>query len=70
MQDNSVNKESNEGSIFQMKKVIEWILDSYVRSTGFQVHFLNDRGERIFSPSSCIRNGSAFCVKRGSGLEI
>jgi len=39
MQNNSVNKEPNEVNIFQMKKVIEWILDSYVRLWGFQIHF-------------------------------
>ena len=61
MQNNSVNKEPNDVNIFQMKKVIEWILDSYVRLTEFQVHFLNNQGERIFSPSNSLGNGSAFC---------
>jgi len=69
MQDNFVNKESNEGNIFQMEKVIKWILDSYVRSTGFQVHFLNNKGERIFSPSSSIKNGCAFCKLIQSSSE-
>ena len=69
MQNNSVNKEFNEGNIFQMEKVIQWILDSYVRSTGFQVHFLNNKGERIFSPSSSIKNGSAFCKLIQSSSE-
>ena len=69
MQNNSVNKESNKVKILQLKKVIEWILDSYVRSTGFQVHFLNDKGERIFLPSSSIRNGSAFCKLIQSSSE-
>ena len=61
MQNNLVNKEPNDVYIFQMEKVIKWILDSYVRLTGFQIHFLNDKGERIFSPSGSIRNGCAFC---------
>lgn len=61
MQNNSVNKEPNDVNIFQMEKVIKWILDSYVRLTGLQIHFLNDKGERIFSPSNSLRNGCAFC---------
>ena len=69
MQNNSVNKEPNDVNIFQMEKVIEWILDSYVRLTGFQIHFLNNKGERIFSPSSSIRNGSAFCKLIQSNSE-
>jgi len=69
MQDNFVNKESNEGNIFQMEKIIKWILDSYVRLTEFQVHFLNNKGERIFSPSSSIKNGSAFCKLIQSSSE-
>ena len=69
MQNNLVNKDPNDVYIFQMEKVIKWILDSYVRLTGFQVHFLNDRGERIFSPSSSIRNGSAFCKLIQSSSE-
>ena len=55
MQNNSANKEPNEVNIFQMEKVIKWILDSYIRSTGFQVHFLNNKGERIFFPPDSIR---------------
>jgi len=39
MQNNSVNKELNDVNIFQMEKVIKWILDSYLRLTGFQIHF-------------------------------
>ena len=69
MQDNFVNKEPNDVNIFQMEKVIKWILDSYVRLTGFQIHFLNDKGDRIFSPSSSIRNGSAFCKLIQSSSE-
>ena len=61
MENNSVNKEPNDVNIFQMKEVIEWILNSYVKSTEFQVHFLNNKGEKIFSPSSSLRNLSAFC---------
>ena len=72
MQNNSVNsvsKEPNELNIFQMKKIIEWILDSYVRLTGFQIHFLNDQGERTFSPSSSLRNGCAFCKLIQTSIE-
>lgn len=69
MKNNSVNKEFNEGNIFQMKRVIEWILDSYVRLTGLQIHFLNDKGEIIFLPPSSIRNGSAFCKLIQSSSE-
>jgi len=69
MQNNLANKEPNEGSIFKIKKVIEWILDSYVKLTGFQIHFFNDKGERIFSPSSSIRSESAFCKLIQSSSE-
>lgn len=69
MQNNLVNKESNDVNIFQMKKVIEWILDSYVRLTEFQVHFLNNKGGRIFSPSNSLKNGSAFCKLVQSSSE-
>ncbi|MCK4308891.1 MAG: PocR ligand-binding domain-containing protein, partial [Candidatus Atribacteria bacterium] len=61
MQDNLVNKEPNDVNIFQMKKVIEWILDSYVRSTGFQVHFFNNKGEKMFLSSSSTKNECTFC---------
>jgi len=61
MQNNSVNKESNDINIFQMEKVIKWILDSYVRLTGFQIHFLNNKAEKTFSPSNSLKKGSAFC---------
>jgi len=69
MQNNSVNKEFNERNIFQMEKIIKWILDSYVRLTEFQVHFLNNKGERIFSPSNSFRNGSTFCKLIQSSSE-
>ena len=69
MQNNSVNKEFNERNIFQMEKIIKWILDSYVRLTEFQVHFLNNKGERIFSPSNSLKNGSAFCKLIQSSSE-
>jgi len=69
MQNNSTNKEPSDESIFQMKKVIKWILDSYVRSTRFQVHFLNNKGERIFSPSNSLKNGCSFCKLIQSSSE-
>ncbi len=69
MQNNSVNKEPNDVNIFQMEKIIKWILDSYVRLTEFQVHFLNNKGERIFSPLNSLRNGSAFCKLIQSSSE-
>ena len=69
MQNNSVNKEPNDVNIFQMEKIIKWILDSYVRLTEFQVHFLNNKGEKIFSPSNSLGNGSAFCKLIQSSSE-
>ncbi len=69
MQNDSVNKEPHDVNIFQMEKLIKWILDSYAILTGFQIHFLNDKGERIFSPSSSIRKGSAFCKLIQSSAE-
>jgi two-component system response regulator YesN len=61
MQNNSVNKEYNDENIFKMKKVIEWILNCYVKLTGLQIHFLNNKAERVFSPPNSLRNESAFC---------
>ena len=69
MQNNLANKEPCDVNVYQMEKVIRWLLNSYVRSTGFQVHFLNNKGERIFSPPNSIGNGSSFCKLIQSSSE-
>ena len=69
MENNLVNKEPSDANVYQMEKVIRWLLNSYLRLSGFQVHFLNNKGERIFSPPSSLKNGCAFCKLIQSSSE-
>ena len=49
---NDVNKELSQDKISKIKDIIEWLLDSYYKATGFKVIFVDKKGKIFLSSTS------------------
>ena len=49
---NDINEKSSHGRISKIKDIIEWLLDSYYKATGFKVIFVDKKGKIFLSSTS------------------